>query len=280
MRVLDLFAGRKGWSKQFHHRGHEVITLDLDPTFDCDITADIMDITPDVLELYGPFDVILASPPCEAFSVAALSRNWWVVEECRGCGEEVRLVKRARTGSGHQWSHRTASLDATCTPTATISQEPRIEPKHDRALLGRALVEHTLKLIHHLQPKAWVLENPTAMMRRLDVLKPYRRHSLSYCQVGEARMKPTDLWLGGQFQSLRLPGVCKTRPSKSNPQQGQKVAMPDGRTFVTNENGEPCHEAAPRGARTGTQGLNGSAERAVIPTGLSELICDAAERLK
>lgn len=277
-RTLDLFAGRKGWSRAFAERGHPVVTLDNDPQFDCDITMDIRDVTPDMLDLYGPFEIVLASPPCEAFSVAALSKNWWVVESCKNCHEDVRLVKRGK-GSDHQWSHRVKHLDETCTPFATISADPRIEPKHERALLGQSLVEHTLKLIHHLQPQAWVLENPTAMMRRLDILKPYRRHSLSYCNVGEERMKPTDLWLGGGFRNLSLPGVCQTKPKQSNPLQGQKVAMPDGRIFVTDQDGHPCHEAASRGSKTGTQGLANAAERGVIPEGLSRLLCDAAEQL-
>jgi site-specific DNA-cytosine methylase len=278
LRVLDLFAGRKGWSRRFAERGHDVVTLDYDPAFECDITADILQVTGDMLELYGPFEVVCASPPCEAFSVAALSRNWWVVERCRNCGEEVRLVKRGK-GSDHQWAHRVASLDATCTPRAVISADPVIEPRHERALHGQAMVEQTLKLIQHLQPKAWVMENPTAMMRRLPILKPYHLHPITYCQVGEDRMKPTDLWLGGAFRAIDLPGPCKTRRNIKNLIQGQLVTMPDGRTFVTNAVGEPCHESAPRGAKTGTQGLANSADRAVIPIGLSERFCDAAERM-
>ena len=31
------------------------------------------------------------------------------------------------------------------------------------------------------------------------------------------------------------------------------------------KNGQPCHEAAPRGSRTGTQGLKNNYERSKIP---------------
>ena len=34
------------------------------------------------------------------------------------------------------------------------------------------------------------------------------------------------------------------------------------------KNGDPCHVAAPRGSKTGTQGLKGSYERSKIPEDL------------
>jgi site-specific DNA-cytosine methylase len=32
MKVVDLFAGLKGWSRPFQDRGHETWTTDIDPT--------------------------------------------------------------------------------------------------------------------------------------------------------------------------------------------------------------------------------------------------------
>lgn len=43
------------------------------------------------------------------------------------------------------------------------------------------------------------------------------------------------------------------------------------------KNGDSCHERAPRGSRTGTQGLKGSKERSVIPAALCEHIVDICE---
>lgn len=43
------------------------------------------------------------------------------------------------------------------------------------------------------------------------------------------------------------------------------------------KNGDTCHEAAPRGTRTGTQGLKGSRERSVIPPMLCEHIVKICE---
>jgi hypothetical protein len=74
MNVIDLFCGLKGWSEPFLERGHEVITLDIDPKFHPDIVADILEVEPEDFP-WRP-DAILASPPCEAFSVLRIGRNW------------------------------------------------------------------------------------------------------------------------------------------------------------------------------------------------------------
>jgi site-specific DNA-cytosine methylase len=76
MRVLDLFCGLKGWSEAFEKNGHEVITVDFLPKFKPTICADIFDLTALDFEKFGRFDVILASPPCNCFSVASLYRHW------------------------------------------------------------------------------------------------------------------------------------------------------------------------------------------------------------
>ena len=49
---------------------------------------------------------------------------------------------------------------------------------------------------------------------------------------------------------------------------------PDPKFRPMCHNGDPCHIAAPRGAKTGTQGLKGSKERSVIPKALCEHIVD------
>jgi len=205
MRVADLFCGLKGWSRPFQDRGHEVWTTDIEPSFEADLTADILTLSP------GDFpwrpDVLLASPPCETFSTMAMGRNW--------------------THAG--------------------------EPKTERAELALKLIQHTRWLIRKVHPTYFVIENPRARLRTLDLL-PYPRRTVWYCRLGEPVAKPTDLW-GGFPPSLRLPDGCK--------------------------NGNPDHIAAPRGSRTGTQGIGrgkaDAATRAKIPYGLGLTVCLAAE---
>jgi hypothetical protein len=72
--VLDLFSGLGGWSKAFMDRGHSVTTIDLDYKFNPTYVRNIGLI--EDLSIYGSFDVILASPPCEKFSVASAYLYW------------------------------------------------------------------------------------------------------------------------------------------------------------------------------------------------------------
>ena len=70
--VLDLFSGLGGFSQAFvESERWNVTTVEIDPDFDPDITADVFDLTPSDFD--ADFDVILASPPCTQFSFAASS---------------------------------------------------------------------------------------------------------------------------------------------------------------------------------------------------------------
>jgi hypothetical protein len=73
LEVLDLFSGLGGWSAPFRDRGHKVTTLDVEPSFEPDIVADLLTWEPDAS--YRP-DIILASPPCETFSMLAIGKGW------------------------------------------------------------------------------------------------------------------------------------------------------------------------------------------------------------
>lgn len=124
------------------------------------------------------------------------------------------------------------------------------EPKTESAKISQKLVAHTRKLIADLNPtKGWLLENPRGMLRKLPVVEGLPRTTVSYCTYGDSRMKPTDLW-----------GI-----------------VPNWTPRVMCKNGMPCHEAAPRGAKTGTQGLKGARERSRVPYALGKEILEAIE---
>lgn len=86
-------------------------------------------------------------------------------------------------------------------------------------------------------------------MRKMTWMEGLPRYTVTYCQYGDSRMKPTDIWTNHPLPRFKPP--C--------------------------HNGDPCHIAAPRGAKTGTQGLAGSVERSVIPAALCDHIVDICE---
>ena len=115
-------------------------------------------------------------------------------------------------------------------------------PKTEAAVFNQKLVAHTRKLIEELNPRfGFLIENPRGMLRKLPVLADLDRVTISYCQYGDTRQKPTDLW--GLVPNWNPRPVCAP--------------------------GSDCHEAAPRGSRTGTQGLKNAKERSRIAPELS-----------
>ena len=124
------------------------------------------------------------------------------------------------------------------------------EPKTEHAILSQKIVEQTKSIIRDLvPPKGSLIENPRGVLRKLPCVSGLNRYTVTYCQYGDSRMKPTDLW--GNVPGWKPRPMCK--------------------------NGDDCHERAPRGARTGTQGIKGSAERAVVPMELWNEILSAME---
>jgi hypothetical protein len=101
-------------------------------------------------------------------------------------------------------------------------------------------------LIQKIKPKYWFVENPRGILRKMKWIDKLVtemggiRHTITYCQYGDTRMKPTDIWTN--CKEWKPKPMCK--------------------------NGSPCHIAAPRGSRTGTQGLKNAKDRGVIPSEL------------
>lgn len=119
-------------------------------------------------------------------------------------------------------------------------------PKTDSARLGMKLALKTIELIKYYQSinpnLVFFIENPRGKLRKMPFMQEFTRHTVTYCQYGDTRMKPTDIWTNSKTWTPKP--ICK--------------------------NGSPCHVAAPRGSRTGTQGLDGDYERSKIP----DKLCD------
>lgn len=75
---LDLFSGLGGFSAAFEHADEwDVVTVDLEERFDPEVQADVMDLGPNDIRMWGEPDVVLASPPCNCFSKAAAWQDHW-----------------------------------------------------------------------------------------------------------------------------------------------------------------------------------------------------------
>ena len=110
-------------------------------------------------------------------------------------------------------------------------------PATDTAKLGIEIAKKTIEIINYFNPKYFFIENPRGLLREMDFMQDLKRHTVTYCQYGDDRMKPTDIW---------------TNSNNWNPRPKCK-------------NGDKCHISAPRGSRTGTQGRKNAYERSKIP---------------
>lgn len=212
LNVLELFAGTKSIGKAFEERGHRVYSVDWDRSFEnIDLYTDISKLTADdILSNFGHPDVIWASPDCTTYSVAAISH------------------------------HRVREINGNLAPIS------------DYAKFCDDLNKHVLNLIIELKPTFWFIENPRGGMRKMNFMRELEplRHTITYCQYGDTRMKPTDIWTNHPCPNFKPP--C--------------------------HNGDPCHESAPRGSKTGTQGLKDHKERARIPQDFCNYIVDLCEK--
>ncbi len=77
MKVLELFAGSRSFSKVAEKYGFETYTTDIEPFEGIDQVCDIFDF--DVDQMYKDFgepEIVLASPPCTTFSVSSINCHW------------------------------------------------------------------------------------------------------------------------------------------------------------------------------------------------------------
>jgi len=140
-----------------------------------------------------------------------------------------------------------ASPPCTTYSIAAISHHrPKNKPLSDFAKKSDLIVKKTLQIIKELNPKFWYIENPRGMLRKQDFMLGIPKTTVWYCTYGDTRAKPTDIWTNN-LRSLLNPEGWQPRPECYN---GNKNCH---------------HEAAPRGSRTGTQGIKGNYNRSKIP---------------
>ena len=210
MKILELFAGTRSLGKAFEARGHEVYSVEWDKSFEN-------------IDLYADIGTLTAQDVLDQFGRPDVI---WASPDCT-------TFSIAAISHHRRKSHLTGNLD----------------PVSDYAKFCDAVDLNVLALIRELRPTFYFIENPRGGLRKMTWMQGLPRYTITYCQYGDTRMKPTDIWTNHPDPQFKPP--CK--------------------------NGDPCHVSAPRGARTGTQGLKGSRDRSVIPAALCEHIVDICE---
>lgn len=209
MKVLELFAGTRSIGKAFERCGHEVFSIEWDKSF------------PDI-DMYEDINKITAQDILERFGRPDVI---WASPDCTTYSVAAISHHRRREEDGN------------------------LAPITDYAKFCDEVNEHVVELIKELKPKYWFIENPRGGLRKMRFMQGLPRYTVTYCQYGETRMKPTDIFTNHPNPKFKPP--CK--------------------------NGDPCHISAPRGARTGTQGINGHKQRAIIPEALCNHIVKICE---
>jgi hypothetical protein len=118
-------------------------------------------------------------------------------------------------------------------------------PKTNEAVIGMMIAQKTLDIISQFMRQNpylyYFIENPRGKMRKMWFMAPLHRDTVCYCQYGENRMKPTDIW----HNSAWVP-----------------------RPMCYNGNLDCHHASAPRGSKTGTQGMKNAYEKSKVPSEL------------
>ena len=93
MRVIDLFSGLGGFSQAFVDRGHDVTRYEYDEQFKDIPYTIIKDIWYLTATDIRQSDIIIASPPCNHFSIAAVSHHWPDGIPTKATLEQIDLVR-------------------------------------------------------------------------------------------------------------------------------------------------------------------------------------------
>lgn len=258
LRILDLCAGTGSATQAFRDAGHQVIRLEIDPAFGAELTMDVREFAKDPQRYLNEValargwiqpgedwlvDVVWASPPCTCFSMAGSGKG------------KVRWLHIDRTPEFLAYVAQLRKEGKTPGQARAIAERDHFDPLYGprlplmpEARLGVAIILACRTAIRKLRPRYWWLENPQGGLQTLAfMLDEPGGATVTYCQFGDSRMKPTVLW--GVW-----PSTWKPRPKCKN-RAG-------------------CHAAAPRGSRTpgSTQGHKDAKTRAMVPLELSREI--------
>ena len=150
-----------------------------------------------------------------------------------------------------------AAFDCTTFSLAAISKHRRknpetgnLDPISDYAKYCDKVNQHALELIRALKPKYFFIENPVGGLCSMDYMQGIPKYMITYCKYGFPYQKRTHIFTNHPNPDFIPP--CK--------------------------NGDKCHESAPRGSKTGLQGIKGKAARCMYPPKLCEHIVEICEK--
>lgn len=210
LKVLELFAGTRSIGKAFEAKGHKVFSVEWNKDFEN-------------IDLYADIGTVTAKEIIEKFGYPDVI---WASPDCTSYSIAAISHHRKKEENGN------------------------LTPVSEYAKFCDSVNKHVLNLIKELNPKYYFIENPRGGLRKMDFMKHIPRYTVTYCQYGDSRMKPTDIFTN--YSEPKFKPMCK--------------------------NGDTCHVAAPRGSKTGTQGLKGAKERSIIPKELCEYIVSLCEK--
>lgn len=212
-KMLELFCGTKSVSTAFKQAGWEVYTVDWNKDFQSTL-----------------WDWANGISPTLCADIGAITKED-IIDLCNGLPDVIWASPDCSTYSVAALFHHRRKNEKTgiC------------EPITEYAKMCDRINAHVVNLIDELNPKYYFIENPRACMRTMPFMQGLKRHTVTYCQYGDKRQKPTDIWTNHPEPVFKPP--CSP--------------------------GDKCHEAAPRGSKTGTQGIDGARDRGRIP----DLLC-------
>lgn len=125
-----------------------------------------------------------------------------------------------------------------------------LTPRDQRAIDALDLLYMTRKKMLDSKSQFAFIENPRGLMRKAILFS--EPETTWWCQWGDERAKPTDIWaLRGWPSGITPLPIC--------------------------HNGANDHARAPRGAKTGTQGRKGVLERSRIPVAFTTRLAECIE---
>ena len=154
MKVLELFAGTRSIGKAFERRGHEVFSVEWNKDFEN-------------IDLYADIGELTAADILQKFGKPDVI---WASPDCSTYSIAAISHHRKREESGN------------------------LAPVSEYAKFCDKVNKHVIELIRELSPRYYFIENPRGGLRKMDFMQELPRYTVTYCQYGDERMKPTDIF--------------------------------------------------------------------------------------